>query len=100
MANEDHKALMSSEIFCEYLKNELLKQAAETEQLKVQAEKDEENKLENLERLSDLENKIKSSPKKLAAFKALQYKFATDPDYTAKVKKSFVDSIMMLDLLD
>lgn len=92
------KAAMDSEVFREYAKSEISKmkvQAAEEQIAKQNADEDE---LSVLEQFKKFENEVRSSPKKMAVFKALQGKFATDLDYAAKVKKSFVDAVMMLDL--
>ena len=68
---------------------------SQQEQQKVE---DEEDKSDILDKFKEFERQVRSSPKKMAIFKALQDKFATDADYASTVKKSFVDAVMMLDL--
>lgn len=92
------KAAMSSEIFREYAKNEVGKMQVEAEQKEEEFKKIERDKSDILDQLKEFENQVRSSSKKLAVFKALQNKFATDIDYASKVNKSFVDAVMMLDL--
>lgn len=94
----DWKAAMDSEVFREYARSEIAKQmklAVQQEQQKID---DEDDKLNILDKFKEFERQVRSSPKKMAIFKALQDKFATDVDYTSRVKKSFVDAVMMLDL--
>jgi len=98
MADMDWKAAMDSEIFREYAKNEIAKMANEAQQKREEEKNVEEDKLDILEKFKEFEHEVRSSPKKLAIFKVLQDKFAADADYTSKVKKSFVDAVMMLDL--
>ena len=86
------KAAISSEIFREYLKNELMKSASSEE---VSPEEEKDALIQEFEKFQEA---VKASPNKVKVFKALQHKFATDPEYTAKVKKSFVDAVMLLDL--
>lgn len=86
----DWAAAMDSEIFRNYASAELAK-------MKVEASPDEDNS-EVLEQFEQFELDVRSSPQKLAVFRALQNKFATDPDYTSTVKTSFVNAVMMLNL--
>jgi len=80
---------LHSEVFKEYVKNELLKQSQN---------KNIDDELETLEAFKKFESDIKSDPSKLKVFKILQNKFATDEVYASKTKKTFVDAVMMLDL--
>jgi len=90
-SKEDWSAAMSSEIFREYLKNEITKEA--------QAPK--EPTVEQIhQQLEDLEENIKNNPKMLNAFKILQKKFATDQNYADKVNPAFVAGVLMLNLSD
>ena len=91
MVDMDWSAAMSSEIFREYVKNETTRMETEKQaQLKTNAEDD--NILEEFER------ELRSSPKKLATFRALQKKFAMDPEYAERCKPEFVTAVMMLNL--
>ncbi len=98
MVDMDWKAAMDSEVFREYARNEIVKQMKLTAQQEQQKADEEEDKLNILDKFKEFERQVRSSPKKMAIFKALQDKFATDADYTVTVKKSFVDAVMMLDL--
>lgn len=95
MIDMDWEAAMDSEIFRIYAKNELIKQAQETTK-KLQVEPEDAEKI--LEAFVKFEQDIKTNPTKLKVFQALQNKFASDPEYTAKVKKSFVEAVMLLNL--
>lgn len=98
MVDMDWKAAMDSEVFREYARNEITRMRAEAQQKQEEAQQAEEDELNIMDKFKEFERQVRSSPKKLAVFKALQDKFATDADYAAKVKKSFVDAVMMLDL--
>lgn len=86
----DLDVAMNSEVFREYAKNEIAKIATEKEA--------EEDLSASLEEFTKFQNEVLASPYKLKVFKALQEKFASDPEYTSKVKKVFVDAVMLLDL--
>ena len=90
MNDMDHKALMSSEIFREYLKTQTKKIAKVTS--------NDEEQLNTLDDFRVFEREVRASPKKLAVFRALQQKFQHDPDYAAQVDSNFADAVMMLDL--
>jgi hypothetical protein len=89
----DWKAAMSSEIFREYVKNELIKEAEAKPEESVCTDK-------TLKSFEKLEAHINKTPELKKAFKTLQRKFAADPEYTSKVDPSFVDGVMMLFLDD
>jgi hypothetical protein len=95
MVDMDWKAAMNSEVFREYFQNEVARINREAQEKQQVTEEDE---LNVLEQFKEFERQIRSSPKKLAVFRALQNKLATDLEYAAKVKTSFVDAVMMLDL--
>lgn len=90
-SKEDWAAAMSSEIFREYLKNELIKEAQAPKEPTVQ---------EIHEQLETFEKKIKNDPGMLKAFKVLQNKFATDQVYADTVNPAFVAGVLMLNLSD
>lgn len=90
-SKEDWAAAMNSEIFREYLKNELHKEA--------QAPKPS-TKEQLISELDDFERTVRSNPKMLHAFKVLQKKFASDQDYADQVDPAFVAGVLMLDLSD
>lgn len=87
----DWKAAMSSEIFREYVKNELIKEANTLPPPTV----DEEQVLNELEQF---QAKVITDPYLRQAFKQLQTKFANDPIYRNKVNADFVKGVMSLDL--
>lgn len=99
MVDMDWKAAMNSEVFREYARNEITEMQikAQEKQQQVIEENDQEG-LNVLEQFKEFERQVRSSPKKLAIFRALQNKFATDSEYTSQVKVSFVNAVMMLDL--
>lgn len=96
------KAVMDSEVFRIYAENEAknIQQQKITAELvaKQAAETADEDAIKVMEEFEQFERDIKASPNKLKVFQALQEKFASDPEYTSKVKKSFVDSVMLLNL--
>ncbi len=98
MVDMDWKAAMNSEVFREYFQSEVARINRQAQENRIEAEHADENQLNILEQFKEFERQIRSSPKKLAVFKALQNKLATDFEYASKVKKSFVDAVMMLDL--
>lgn len=90
MDDMNWKSAMSSEIFREYVFNELAKEASQPSP---------QTELENSFKLfQQVEEQIKQSPKAKQAYKILQQKFASDDDYRIKTNKAFVDAVMMLDL--
>lgn len=98
----DWAAAMDSEIFRLYasaetqrINNEKLAVLEQTKQAELTADDDV---IEAMGSFEIMEREIKASPHKLKVFRALQEKFASDPDYTALTKKSFVDAVMFLDL--
>lgn len=91
VSNEDWKACVSSEVFREYLKNQVHKEAAQENFLK----ESEELILNDFE---EFENRVKNNPQLKTAFKKIQEKLSSDPDYRSKVSARFIDGVMMLDL--
>jgi hypothetical protein len=91
-SKEDWNAAMSSEVFREYLKGELHKEAA--------PQPPPVDKSQVLGEFADFEQKVRSNPKLKLAFQTLQAKFRTDPEYTAKVDPQFVKGVMLLNLSD
>lgn len=90
-SKEDWSAAMNSEIFREYLKNELVKEAQTPKEPSV---------VELHEQLESFEQAVKNDPKMLKAFKILQKKFATDQAYADSVNPAFVAGVLMLNLSD
>lgn len=91
MSDMDWKAAMSSEIFREYLKNELTKEANTPPPPTV-------NEEQVLDEFDALQVKVRNDPYLRAAFQKLQHKFATDPIYRNKTSPKFVEGVMLLDL--
>lgn len=91
MDDMDWNAASASEIFREYIKNELVKEA----NIAPKTEIDEGQILEQFE---EFQNYVNSSPKLRVAFRKLQEKFANDPIYRSKVNPKFADGVMLLNL--
>lgn len=104
----DWAAAMDSEIFREYMRNEIPKLASEREEqtkraeqlkaneehLKVDAELRVHNDFDNFE------EKLKSSPVLLNKFREVKKAFMDDPKLISQTDPSFVEGIFMLDLED
>lgn len=88
--NEDWAAIMSSDVFSEYLKNELKK---EVDQQKKTAELDSV-----LESFVDFEKKVNENPRLKQAFSRWQEVFSNDIAYRDRVDQNFVDAVMMLNI--
>lgn len=89
----DWKAAMSSEIFREYVKNELQKEA-------IDANKPEE-KLDTGKILDDFEKfefQVKNTPHLKKAFAAIRERLVNDPEYRSKVDPDFANGVMLLSL--
>lgn len=91
-SKEDWTAAMSSEIFREYAKNELRKEATQVEE--------SVNVDDVLDRFAEVEEMIRSNPKAKAEFKLLKDKLLEDPEYASKVNKKFADAVLLLNLDD
>lgn len=91
-SKEDWAAAMSSEVFRGYLAEEMRKEA------EIKAPEPEVNESQVLEEFAEFEKKVLASPQMKTAFKKLQQKFLTDPEYTAKVDSKFVQGVMLLNL--
>lgn len=98
---DDWNAAMSSEIFREYVKNELIKETQQKEQQKALKESkkniDQDKVIAEYHKLSE---KIRRSPQLKMAFKALKDRFNSDHIYRAKSNPDFVNGVMMLFLDD
>jgi len=91
----DWKAVMSSEVFREYVKNELRKDAQTVESKREMTENEEAQVYSDFIKFQEQVNK---DPQLKQAFKLFQEKFANDPEYRSQVNPSFVDGVMLLDL--
>lgn len=91
-SKEDWAAVMDSEVMRTYLAAEMRKEAQQTPEPEVA------NEAQVLEEFAEFEKKVLASPKMKTTFRALQKKFLTDPNYTAKVDPKFVQGVMMLNL--
>ena len=89
----DWKAAMSSEIFREYCKIELQKEAQAPQVAQVKEE-------EVLEDFDKFQNMVNSNPQMKLAFKELKEKFSSDLEYRDGVDPNFVNGVMLLDLGD
>jgi hypothetical protein len=100
MDSMDWKAATNSEIFCEYVKNELLKEAKAEEQDKI-AKANEPGNEELIRQFYALEEKVNSNPKLLSSFRAYKAKIMSDFAYLKKAEASnklLVEAVMMMDL--
>ncbi|HVI41790.1 MAG TPA: hypothetical protein VM577_14150 [Anaerovoracaceae bacterium] len=91
MVKEDWNAAMSSEVFREYTKNELVKEAYATQPEPVKEE-------QVMDDFQAFEQKIRETPHLKAAFKQLQTKFANDLAYRNRVNPKFVEGVLLLNL--
>lgn len=91
MSNMDWKAAMSSEIFREYVQNELIKEANTPPPAPI-------NEAQVLNELEEFQTKVRNDPYLRKAFRALKEKFASDPSYRSKVDVKFLQGVMLLDL--
>lgn len=91
MVKEDWAAAMSSEIFREYLKQEIVKEAYVMQPEPVDAE-------QVINDLQEFERKVRETPHLKAAFKQLQNKFANDAAYRNRVNPKFVQGVLLLNL--
>lgn len=94
----DWKAAMQSEIFREFVAISLAEKNKKEAEEKLIRKANKKELPEIVEQFDSLEAQIKNDPKKLAGFRALQEKFATDPEYTAGVDNLFVEAVMLLNL--
>lgn len=112
----DWKAAMSSEIFREYVNNELKKEAAKeaddtriirehlANQIRKETSDDAEIEKEITARaqaMADLdafETKLKQSPALLAKFKLVKAALIANPKLIEKVDPAFIKGIMMLEI--
>ena len=100
MDHMDWKAATDSEIFREFAKNELLKEAKAEEQDKL-AKANEPGNEELIRQFYALEEKVNGSPKLLASFRAFKSKIMSDFAYLKKAEASnklLVEAVMMMDL--
>lgn len=91
MVNQDWDAAMSSEIFREYAKNEMVKEAYSKPEPVV-------NEQEVMSDFQEFERKVRETPQLRVAFKQLQNKFASDPSYRNRANPRFVEGVMLLNL--
>lgn len=86
-SKQDWDALMSSEIFRNYLNSEIQKEAIAKQE-----------EAANLNYFLKIQENIKNDSKLKAAFLDLQNKLANDQGYRAKVNPDFAKAVMLLDL--
>ena len=91
--NEDWTALMSSDVFSEYLKNELKKEANQPKEAKPELGS-------VLDSFASFEKKVNENPKLKRAFSKWQEVFSSDMVYRDRVDQDFVDAVMMLNIKD
>jgi hypothetical protein len=89
----DTQALMSSEVFCNYLNQEMKRKA----QLQIESENSQKNALKTF---SDFQDKVNANPYLKAEFLKLQKRFINDPSYKNTINEDFVNGVMLLRLED
>ena len=114
--DQDWKMAMNSEIFREFVSNELRKEAekeredmdlirthladqiraAKREELEVEAEI--EARSEALKSFGEFEKAVKASPEMLAKFKNAKAALMQNPSLMDKVDPTFIKGLMMIDL--
>jgi len=112
----DWKAAMSSEIFREFVSNELKKEAAQDEENirlirqhaadQIRKEASDKQALESEvqaralahEQFDAFEKAVKASPAMLAKFKQVKATLLSRPDLIEKVDPTFIKGIMMMEL--
>ena len=98
------RACMDSEIFREYLSDELRKEAEwkaeEPERIAQAMEKETVAQHAALAAFDELEAAIRKSPRMLEKFKQVKAALINNPQLIEKTDPAFVDGIMMLDLDD
>ena len=88
---EDWNAAMSSEIFREFVKGELIKDANAKQVAPV-------DEAEALNEFDEFQHRVRETPHLRRAFKTLQQKFANDPAYRSRVDAKFAEGVMLLNL--
>lgn len=97
----DWAAAMDSEIFREYMRNEIPKMAQnQNEKLASDLEAKVDAELKVYDDLESFENLIKASPELLTQFRAVKAKILENPEIMKKADPNFVEGILMLDLED
>lgn len=99
--DQDLKALMSSEVFRNYLSLELEREAKaqvpSQEEIKRAQRKAQETS-EVIKAFAEFETQVKENFILKQAFTKMKNQIATDPEFARKLDKKFVNAIMMLDL--
>jgi hypothetical protein len=94
MSNDmDTQALMSSEVFCNYLNQEIKRQAQE----KIESQNLQETVLK---RFGEFQDKVNADPYLKAEFLRLQQRFINEPSYKDTINEDFVNGVMLLRLED
>ena len=91
MADMDWQALMSSEVFRNYMQAELIREASE----KTNFETKEKEALKEFERLKRV---IEASPKLKETFRMLKKAFLENDEYREQANPAFVHGVYMLNL--
>jgi len=90
VSKEDWNAAMSSEIFREYLGNELAKEA--------NSKPIEPSENDVRQEFLKFQEMVLETPHMKTAFKKLQDKFLTDSEYASNINPDFVKGVLALDL--
>lgn len=99
--DQDLKALMSSEVFRNYLSLELEREAKaqvpSQEAIKIAQRKAKETS-EIIKAFAEFETQVKENFLLKEAFVKMKNEITSNPDFARKLDKKFVNAIMMLDL--
>ena len=90
----DWSAAISSEVFRNYVSNQLAKEASENKT----AEQELMDEAKIMEEFDNLQKRINESPKLKAGFKKLQDIFLKNAEYKETVDPKFVEGILLLEI--
>lgn len=96
--DQDWEAVNDSEIFREYVKNELKKEAAKKEDSIDQFEKALDEELLTYAELEQFQKQVDSKPKLREYFIKCKLALEKNPELRNKVDKKFIQGIFLLDL--
>ena len=96
--NQTWEAVCSSEIFSEFVKNELKREASEQESSIERIENSLDTELEIYAEVAKFQQRVDSDPKVKAYFKACVAKLAANPELKKSVSKDFLRGLELLDL--
>lgn len=93
MVSQDWTAAISSEVFRNFVANELKKEAIAQEQV-------QEKEMGTIEAFEQFQASVNSSPKLRSIFKKLQHEFMTNSKIAEKTDPKFVQGVLLLNIED